>query len=367
MRLNIASKLFLGFLVIIFLNVFLFVIVDKTQDLNNIAKILKLHNEAKNNIIKLKTLHNSQDVSAYSFGLVGKIESAQNFRNVNSDIIARLEELSLFLDSAEHLDPTDKYCPNSIPETDLKSHISSVVLYNKMYNNIFDSIVKISASSSPEAVTRKKILNSAIDDAHKKYLLEIEAAQASVEHLTKDHFEEIEVRVANVRRVTIIIFTGMTLFSILFGLLFSKAITNSLRRLKEAAAIIAKGNFEMDPSGYPNDEIGDLASAFLSMSLELKNAQDELVQKRRLAAIGEIVASVNHEINNPLMIISGNAQFLEMTMQGYPAEMRERIKAILDETERISHVTKKLRDIKNPVVEDYTSSGEQMINLDKSS
>jgi hypothetical protein len=67
------------------------------------------------------------------------------------------------------------------------------------------------------------------------------------------------------------------------------------------------------------------------------------------------------------MIISGNAQFLEMTMDGYPLEMRERVQTILEETERISKVTRKLREIKNPVVEDYTSSGEQMINLDKSS
>jgi hypothetical protein len=66
------------------------------------------------------------------------------------------------------------------------------------------------------------------------------------------------------------------------------------------------------------------------------------------------------------MIISGNAQFLEMSMAKYPAEMRERVQTILEETERISSVTRKLREIKNPVVEDYTASGEQMINLDKS-
>jgi nitrogen-specific signal transduction histidine kinase len=79
-----------------------------------------------------------------------------------------------------------------------------------------------------------------------------------------------------------------------------------------------------------------------------------------------VVASVNHEINNPLMIISGNAQFLEMSMDRFPDEMKERVRIILEETERISKVTKKLREIKNPVVEDYTSSGEQMINLEKS-
>ena len=143
--------------------------------------------------------------------------------------------------------------------------------------------------------------------------------------------------------------------------------TTSLRRLRESARTIGKGEFDFNPRGYPKDEIGDLASAFFDMAYDLKRTQEELIKSKRLAAIGQIVASVNHEINNPLMIISGNAQFLEMSMEGYPQEMRDRIKAILEETERISQVTRKLREIKNPVVEDYTSSGEQMINLDKSS
>ena len=63
----------------------------------------------------------------------------------------------------------------------------------------------------------------------------------------------------------------------------------------------------MDPTGYPSDEIGDVATAFFEMSIDLKNTQEELIKSKRLATIGEIVASVNHEINNPLMIISGNA------------------------------------------------------------
>ncbi|MFP4163949.1 MAG: HAMP domain-containing protein [Chitinispirillaceae bacterium] len=365
MRINIAPKLFIGFLVIIFLNVFLFVIVDKTQDLKNIAKILRTHNDIKNSLIRIKTQHNSQDVSAYSFAHVGNIKSAQNFYSVNKIVVSDLDTLRHMLRTAEALDPEDEYGHGNSPKPDLKEHISSIRQHNITYNNIFDTIVYISSDQNVKKQTVK--LRKSMEESDKKLLSAIESTMEAVEYLANSHFEEIETRVANVRKVTIAIFAGMTLFSIVFGLFFSKAITNSLRRLKKAAAIIAKGNFNMDASGYPNDEIGELAQAFQSMSLELKSAQEELIQKRRLAAIGEIVASVNHEINNPLMIISGNAQFLDLTMEGYPSEIKERVRAILEEAERIGQVTKKLREIKNPVVEDYTSSGEQMINLDKSS
>jgi signal transduction histidine kinase len=40
----------------------------------------------------------------------------------------------------------------------------------------------------------------------------------------------------------------------------------------------------------------------------LQRTQQQLVQSAKLAAIGELAASVAHEINNPLMVILGNAQ-----------------------------------------------------------
>ncbi|MCX7725707.1 MAG: HAMP domain-containing protein, partial [Chitinispirillaceae bacterium] len=190
--------------------------------------------------------------------------------------------------------------------------------------------------------------------------------ESIVDFQTNQYIKEVELRIKGVKEMTIYIIVGVTVTAMIFGLWFSTYITNSLRRLKSAAATIGRGDFNVDPHGYPNDEIGDLASAFFQMSIDLKNAQESLIRSKRLAAIGEIVASVNHEINNPLMIISGNAQFLKMMMTNYPQEMQERVQTILEEAERISRVTKKLREIKNPIVEDYTSSGEQMINLDKS-
>ena len=195
----------------------------------------------------------------------------------------------------------------------------------------------------------------------------IDSVENNIEQRTNVHIKDVEIQVKNVQNITWIIIIGVTLFGSIFALFFSRHITIALRRLKESASTIGKGDFDVAPTGYPNDEIGDLATAFFEMAVDLKNTQDELIKSKRLAAIGEVVASVNHEINNPLMIISGNAQFLEMTMEGYPPEMLERVRTILEETERISKVTRKLREIKNPVVEDYTSSGEQMINLDKSS
>src|SRR2546427_954404 len=43
---------------------------------------------------------------------------------------------------------------------------------------------------------------------------------------------------------------------------------------------------------------------------ELQRTQESLLESAKLAAIGELAASVAHEINNPLMIILGNSDLM---------------------------------------------------------
>jgi len=368
MRINIAPRLFIGFLIVIFLNVFFLVIVSKLENVNSSSKILKKQNEVKNFLLRLRSLHRGQGTSVISYERIGRLESAGNFKEVSNKIVAVIDSVKTEIDSVNYLDSSitleNRFNPLTLELKTLRNTIENISLYNNIYSNMFDSIVEMHLKNS----TSEKILvwRNVMDDADTKFILSLDSVETVIDGQTNLRIKEIETRVSNVKQMTIFIIGGVTLFAVIFGIFFSSAITNALRRLKESASTIGKGDFNFDPSGYSNDEIGDLANAFFQMSVDLKNVQEELIQSKRLAAIGEVVASVNHEINNPLMIISGNAQFLEMMMENYPIELRERVRTILEETERISRVTKKLREIKNPVVEDYTSSGEQMINLDKS-
>ena len=369
MRITIAPKLFFGFVVIIFLNVFFFVIVSNLENVNSSATSLKRQNDIKNRMLRLKTLHRVQAPSVTSFERLGRQESVENFDRTQMEITTLCDSINKKLDSIN--DPTPEItaeglAPANQPSVQtLKSSLDAIRLYNNLYATMFDSIVQ--ARNSKGSKKKVDVWREILDEAGTKLTRVIDSAEAIVDYQTDQRIKEIEMKVSNVKSMTIYILIGVTVTAMAFGLWFSTYITNSLRRLTVSAGNIGKGDFDVDPHGYPGDEIGDLASAFFQMSVDLKNAQEALVRSKRLAAIGEVVASVNHEINNPLMIISGNAQFLQMTMADYPEEMRERVRTILEETERISRVTRKLREIKNPVVEDYTSSGEQMINLDKSS
>lgn len=367
MRIRIAVKLFIGFLVVIFLNVFFFVIVSKIENVNAITRILKKQNEIKNDILRLKTLHRIQGPSIISYEKIGHPQSVLNFQETQQKIMAVFDSICIKYDSIYKIDSaviqqTSHNLDYSVPLKPLEMILDTINIYNKIYSNMFDSIVQRKPS-----VSKKVQWRNLLNDADNRISLALDSAEVLIDQQTNLRIKDVEIRINNIKQITIAIITGVTLFAIIFAFFFSQYITNALRRLKESASTIGRGDFNVAPSSYPNDEIGDLATAFFEMAIDLKNTQEDLIKSKRLAAIGEVVASVNHEINNPLMIISGNAQFLEMTMEGYPKEMLERVHTILEEAERISKVTRKLREIKNPVVEDYTSSGEQMINLDKSS
>lgn len=87
---------------------------------------------------------------------------------------------------------------------------------------------------------------------------------------------------------------------------------------------------------------------------ELRNAQSLLVEKERLAAMGELVVTVNHEINNPLTSIIGLAEILDLSAATLsPEKLRDAVKAILKEGHRIQEVTARLERINSSESTDY--------------
>jgi HAMP domain-containing protein len=371
MRLTIATKLFIGFLCVIVLNAFFIVVVNKMGNVNGIVTILKYQNEVKNNLLRLKTLHRVQGPSIISYQRIGRQESVTNFEGINRNIIRLIDTIKVQIDSIVEMD--SRMSSNGEADrthatiADMVTLLQNVSANNTLYAASFEKIVKLKdLTPSPHTDTIKALVMDTVSKAETIISSELDSAESIMSEQTNTRIKDIGADVTDVKQRTVFILGGITLFAILFALIFSRTITNKLRRLKESASQIGKADFNINPAGYPNDEIGDLSTAFFDMAVDLKNKQEELIQSKRLAAIGEVIASVNHEINNPLMIISGNAQFLEMSMDGCSEEMKERVRTILEETDRISRVTKKLREIKNPISEDYTSSGEQMINLEKS-
>jgi CheY-like chemotaxis protein len=70
-------------------------------------------------------------------------------------------------------------------------------------------------------------------------------------------------------------------------------------------------------------------------TLDLQKAQSELIRSEKLASLGQLVAGIAHELNNPLNYIYGNVEFLSDYVRAF-LTLFERVEAMpgLNETQR---------------------------------
>ncbi len=117
----------------------------------------------------------------------------------------------------------------------------------------------------------------------------------------------------------------------------SRAIVQPIRDVTLVAQQVAdESNFALRAPVRTSDEVGVLATSLNQLiqriaayTQELKQAQSQLIQTAKMSSLGEIVAGVSHEINNPINFIYGNLYYthdyiqdlltlLQLYQQEYP-------------------------------------------------
>lgn len=87
---------------------------------------------------------------------------------------------------------------------------------------------------------------------------------------------------------------------------------------------------------------------------DLKASRERLIKTERLSAIGEVAASVAHEIRNPLTAIGGFARSVYGAMSETDKN-RRKVEIILEETDRLEHMLSSLLEFTRPAVPRFTA------------
>ncbi len=169
------------------------------------------------------------------------------------------------------------------------------------------------------------------------------------EDITALESDRIGAIIVRSKNILLYSFWAVVLFAFLFSNLIVRNIGQSLRKVVNLTRAISEGNYRKIEAKPSNDEIGAVISAINSMAEELQRREKEIVQSKRLASIGVLVAGVAHELNNPLNNISMLAQTYAEVYDGLGKEDRiSFMERVDEETERLRVIIHNLLDYAKP-------------------
>jgi two-component system, NtrC family, sensor kinase len=146
---------------------------------------------------------------------------------------------------------------------------------------------------------------------------------------------------------------GALIGAVLVWLIVRRA-TQPLRDLRNSAEAVSRGDFSQRIEISTTDEFGELSKSFnhmtenlqrsiseLEQTVEkLKTTQAQLVQSEKLSAIGEFVAGIAHELNNPLTSVIGFTELLKSS--DVSDQTRASLRHISSSAERCQKIVKSL-------------------------
>lgn len=173
------------------------------------------------------------------------------------------------------------------------------------------AMVQLSVLNSPEATSSRKQLSPDQIETNQEIIRRLgriitEASEATV-RVDREHINRLIIKAQFYHLATL---AGMILITVLAMLFFFFNVMRPLKMLEEAIVGIASGNFHDVPSIAPAVEFESLVGSLNKMIRMLNRRSEDLIQAKKLAALGTLTSGVAHELNNPLNNISTSMQII---------------------------------------------------------
>ena len=216
----------------------------------------------------------------------------------------------------------------------------------------------------PSNPQEAEALEQADMQAVQNALIQMRTLAARVGQVVKQRQDAAEQK----RRDTIIavssICAAVIAGAVILGVLQYRSVIMPLHRLMLGVQKIAHGEFQLRLDEHDTEEFAALANEFNRMANELDefyhrleqkvaDKSRELIRSERLASVGFLAAGVAHEINNPLGIIAGYAEYSLSQLKQQPdseskKDLEKSLQVICDEAFRCKEIIGKLLSLARP-------------------
>lgn len=292
MKISIRQKIFLSFLIFIGISALIWFRSYYSQViLNQKLQIIERKNDLFNTILEARRYEKN-----YFLTLNKKnIEQALNYIHKAEDILSSV---------------TTKY-GKYILAKNLPERMIEIEAYKK---SLF-KLLKLQEKGSllvPEDTIKE------IHDQGRKITTELEEIVKKEGKFTQD-------LVGKTKTIHLIALVPVFILSMLTAVFLIFSVNRPLKTIENAIKKISGGDFKNIPAISTGDEFESLVTSLNNMINELDKRSAELVQAKKLAALGRLTSGVAHELNNPLNNISTSLQILIEELEENNLEYKKRL------------------------------------------
>ncbi|PKO44446.1 MAG: two-component sensor histidine kinase [Betaproteobacteria bacterium HGW-Betaproteobacteria-3] len=101
-------------------------------------------------------------------------------------------------------------------------------------------------------------------------------------------------------------------------------------------------------AGELDQKVAERTAELAASNASLQQAQNQLVKSEKLAAIGQLTASVAHEINNPIAVIQGNLDLMRETLGDHAQPVAAELRLMDEQVNRMRLIVTQLLQYARP-------------------